>query len=117
MLLSHSLGNHTILRSRECILEGSQLHWTDRVFYDGEVYLTLDHNDVWTAHKLQALTLKALWDQAEQRTRPEGIHLQEGCIKLMRELKLSEQQSGIYVLSRGYLAPMQLFFLKQSHHF
>ncbi|CAK6966887.1 uncharacterized protein LOC128369646 [Scomber scombrus] len=88
------LRNYTVLRSRECILEGSQLHWTDRVLYDGEVYLTLDHNDTWTAHIPQALALKVLWDQAEQRTRTERIRLQEGCIKLMRELKLSEEQSG-----------------------
>ncbi|CAK6966886.1 uncharacterized protein LOC128369646 [Scomber scombrus] len=87
------LRNYTVLRSRECILEGSQLHWTDRVLYDGEVYLTLDHNDTWTAHIPQALALKVLWDQAEQRTRTERIRLQEGCIKLMRELKLSEEQS------------------------
>ncbi|KAM7400644.1 hypothetical protein PAMA_005031 [Pampus argenteus] len=91
------LRNHTVLRSRECILEGSDLHWTDRVFYDGELYLTLDHNDVWTAHIPQALFLKALLDQAEQRTGTERIRLQEGCIRLMRELRLSEEQpvSGI----------------------
>ncbi|AWP04072.1 Hypothetical protein SMAX5B_005933 [Scophthalmus maximus] len=86
-------GNHTVLRSRECILEGSRLRWTDRVFYDGKVYLTLDHTDTWTAHVPQALALKVLWDQEEHRTRPERIRLQEGCIKLMRELKLSEEQS------------------------
>lgn len=85
--------NHTVLRSRECILEGSQLHWTDRVFYDGKIYLTLDHTDTWTAHVPQALALKVLWDQEVQRTRMERIHLQEGCIKLMRELRLSEEQS------------------------
>ncbi|XP_070775424.1 uncharacterized protein [Enoplosus armatus] len=87
------LGNHTVLRSRECILEGSQLHWTDRVFYDGKVYLTLDHTDTWTAHIPQALALKALWDQGVQRTRADRIRLQEGCIKLMRELRLSEETS------------------------
>lgn len=87
------LRNHTIFRSRECILEGSQLLWTDRVLYDGEVYLTLDHNDTWTAHLTQALAFKALWDQEEQHTRTERIRLQEGCIKLMRELRLSGDQS------------------------
>lgn len=87
------LTNHTILRSRECILEGSQLHWTDRVFHDGKVYLTLDHSDTWTAHVPQAMTLKELWDQEVQRTRMERIRLQEGCIKLMRELRLSQEQS------------------------
>lgn len=88
-----SVGNHTVIRSRECILEGSQMHWTDRVFYDGKVYLTLEHNDVWTAHVPQALALKGLWDQEVQRTRTDRIRLEEGCIKLMRELRLSEEQS------------------------
>ncbi|XP_075953954.1 uncharacterized protein LOC142956316 [Anarhichas minor] len=85
--------NHTVLRSRECILEGSQLHWADRVFYDGKVYLNLDHTDTWTAHVPEALAFKAVWDQEEQRTKTEGTHLQERCIKLMRELMLSEEQS------------------------
>ncbi|KAK2822407.1 hypothetical protein Q5P01_022472 [Channa striata] len=87
------LRNHTVLRSRECILEGSQLHWADRVFYDGKVYLTLDHSGMWTVHIPQALTSQKLWGQ--EHTRIERIHLQEGCIKLMKELKLSEEQSGI----------------------
>ncbi|XP_031711046.1 uncharacterized protein LOC116387799 [Anarrhichthys ocellatus] len=85
--------NHTVLRSRECILEGSQLHWADRVFYDGKVYLNLDNTDTWTAHVPEALAFKAMWDQEEQRTKTEGTHLQERCIKLMRELMLSEEQS------------------------
>ncbi|KAL7386669.1 hypothetical protein ABVT39_011828 [Epinephelus coioides] len=87
------LRNHTVLRSRECILEGSQLHWADRVFYDGNVYLTLDHTDTWTAHVPQALAFKVLWDQEAQRTKAEMTRLQEGCIKLMSELKLSQEQS------------------------
>ncbi|XP_068557753.1 uncharacterized protein [Cebidichthys violaceus] len=87
------VGNHTVLRSRECILEGSQLHWADRVFYDGKVYLTLDHTDTWTAHVPEALAFKAVWDQEEQRTKTERTHLQDRCIKLMRELMLSEEQS------------------------
>lgn len=85
--------NHTVLRSRECILEGSKLHWADRVFYDGKVYLTLDHTDTWTAHVPEALAFKVLWDQEGQRTKTERTHLQEGCVKLMRELRLSEEQS------------------------
>ncbi|XP_041805486.1 uncharacterized protein LOC121615273 [Chelmon rostratus] len=88
-----ALRNHTVLRSRECILEGSQVHWTDRVFYDGKVYLYLDRTDTWTAHMPQALALKGLWDQEAQGTKTERIRLQEGCIKLMRELRLSEEQS------------------------
>lgn len=70
------------------------MHWTDRVFYDGKVYLYLDRTDTWTAHMPQALALKGLWDQEAQGTKTERIRLQEGCIKLMRELRLSEEQSG-----------------------
>lgn len=89
--MSSALSNHTVLRSRECTLEGSQLHWSDRVFYDGTLYLTLERNDTWTAHVPEALALKVLWDQEGQRTRTDRIRLQEGCIKLMRELKFSEE--------------------------
>lgn len=88
------LGNHTCVRSRECILEGSQLHWTDRVLCDGTVYLTLDRSGLWTAHVPQAQALKELWDQEVLRTRAEGVRLQEGCIKLMRALSLSVEQPG-----------------------
>lgn len=90
-----ALSNHTILHSRECILEGSQLHWADRVFYDGKVYLTLDHNNIWTVHEAQALTLKVQWDQEVQRTKAERVNLQESCIRLMKELRLPEEQSGV----------------------
>lgn len=108
-----SLGNHTVLRSRECILEGSQLHWTDRVFYDGKVYLTLDHTDTWTAHVPQALTLKVLWDQEVQNTRTGKIHLEKACIQLMKELKLSEEQSGMFSLwlSRTNISIIKLYEL------
>lgn len=88
-----SLRNHTVLWSRECILEDSQLHWSVRVFYDGKVFLTLDHGDEWTVHQPEALTLKELWEKEAQWTRAQREHLQEGCMKLMRELKLSEAQS------------------------
>lgn len=100
-----ALSNHTILHSRECILEGSQLHWADRVFYDGKVYLTLDHNDVWTVHEPQALTLKVLWDQEVQR-KAERINLQESCVRLMRELRLSEEQSVPGVPFPWFLIPI-----------
>ncbi|KAM3603906.1 uncharacterized protein V6R79_003892 [Siganus canaliculatus] len=93
-----NLRNYTVLRSRECILEGSQLHWTDRVFFDGEVFLSLDHTDTWTVHVPQAQALKDLWDQEVQRTKLERISLQEGCIKLMREIRLSEQESVLALL-------------------
>lgn len=85
-----------MLRSRECLLEGSQLHWADRVLCDGNLYLTLDPRDVWTAHVPQALTLKLQWNQEEQRTGTERIRLEEGCIRLMKELRLSEEQTGIW---------------------
>ncbi|KAM6918171.1 uncharacterized protein FYW49_007784 [Xenentodon cancila] len=101
-----ALKDHTILRSRECILEGPQLHWTDRVFYDGKVYLTLDHNDTWVAHVPHALALKVLWDQEVQRTKNERIHLQEGCIQLMKELKLSDQRSVLEIPLPQLLVPV-----------
>lgn len=98
--LSHFLANHTVLRSRECILEGTQVHWSDRVFCDGEVYLTLDHTDHWTPHVPQAVDLGDLLGREEQRTQMERIRLQEGCVKLMKELRLSKEHSGtLYVLS------------------
>lgn len=100
------LRNHSVLRSRECILEGSQLHWTDRVFYDGKVHLTLDHTDTWTAHTPQAQPLKTLWEQDGQRTRMERIRLQEGCIKLMKELKLSEEQPVSDIPVPQFLIPV-----------
>lgn len=88
------LGTCTVLRSRECILEESELHWTDRVFCDGKVYLTLGPNDTWTPNVPQAMALKVLWDQEIDRTREERIRLQEGCFKLMRKLGLSIETSG-----------------------
>ncbi|XP_035525985.1 uncharacterized protein LOC118334246 [Morone saxatilis] len=103
--------NLTVLRSRECILEGSQLHWNDRVFCDGKLYLTLDHTDTWTAHVPQALALKALWDQEVQRTRTDRIHLQEGCIKLMSELRLSEEQLVQGTLLPQFLIPVSSLLL------
>ncbi|XP_034743130.1 uncharacterized protein LOC117953850 [Etheostoma cragini] len=100
------LRNHIVLRSRECILEGSQLHWTDRVFYDGKVYLTLNHSDTWTAHVPEALAFKVLWDQEEKRLKTARTPLQEGCIKLMRELMLSEEQSVPEIPLPQFLIPI-----------
>lgn len=88
-----------MLRSRECLLEGSQLNWADRVLCDGNPYLTLDHRDMWTAHVPQALALKLQWNQEVQRTSTERIRLQEGCVEVMKELQLSEEQSGIYFVT------------------
>ncbi|XP_061587105.1 uncharacterized protein LOC133451957 [Cololabis saira] len=101
-----ALKDHTILRSRECILEGAQLHWTDRVFYDGTVYLTLDHNDTWTAQVSHALALKVLWDLEVRRTKTERISLQEGCLHLMRELNLANQQSVLEIPLPRLLIPI-----------
>lgn len=64
------------------------------MFRDGEVYLTLDHTDHWTPHVPEAVDLGFLLDQEEQRTRMERIRLQEGCVKLMKELRLSKEHSG-----------------------
>lgn len=76
------------------------------MFYDSVMYLSLGHDDTWIAHVPEAQALKTLWDQEAQRTRTERIRLQEGCIKLMRELRLSEEQSGECV-----------FFVASDHKF
>ncbi|XP_076000842.1 uncharacterized protein LOC142994057 [Genypterus blacodes] len=98
--------NHTVLRSRECILEGSRLHCSDRVFYDKKVYLTLEQTDTWTAHIPQALDIKPLWDKEVEHTGKGSRHLQEGCLRLMRELRLSEEQSVPGIPSPHFLIPM-----------
>ncbi|TWW73291.1 hypothetical protein D4764_15G0006850 [Takifugu flavidus] len=79
--LTSVLRSCTVLRSRECILKGSELHWTDRIFCDGKVYLTLSPNDTWMPHVPQAMALKVLWDQEIGRTREERIRLEEGCFR------------------------------------
>nr|XP_015812423.2 uncharacterized protein si:dkeyp-13a3.10 [Nothobranchius furzeri] len=86
-----ALKNHTIIRSRDCIKEGTLFHFSDHVFCDGKVCLTLEHNNTWTAHIPQAEALKVVLDQ--QLTGAEGTSLWEGCIQLMKELKLSGEQS------------------------
>ncbi|XP_041658392.1 uncharacterized protein LOC121519654 [Cheilinus undulatus] len=100
------LRNHTLLRSRECILEGSQLHWTDRVFCDGALCLTLDHSDAWRAQIPQALTLKLMLDQEAERTRMERIRLQQGCIELMKELRLSRDRTDSGIPLPQFLIPV-----------
>lgn len=72
------------------------MHWTDRVSYDGEVYLTLDHTGTWTAQVPQAFHLKALWDQELQHTKTGRIDLEENCNRLMRALNLSNEESGMF---------------------
>lgn len=93
-MLSHFLANHSVLRERECILEGTRVQWTDRVFCDGTVYLSLDHTDRWTPHVPQALDLKDLLEKAEQQNTIARIRLGEACARLMRELRLSEEHLG-----------------------
>lgn len=101
-----SISNHTILRSRECMWEGSKLRWADRVFADGQLYLTLNQNDMWTAHIQEAVAIKVVWDQEVQQTRAERLHLQEGCVKLMKHLNLSEKQSVPGILHLHLLVPV-----------
>lgn len=93
---SHFLANHIVLRERECILEGSRVQWTDRVFCDGTIFLSLDRTDNWRPHVPQALGFKVLLEQTEQQA-TNSIRLEEGCARLMRELKLSEEHSGIHM--------------------
>ncbi|XP_027875248.1 uncharacterized protein LOC114145820 [Xiphophorus couchianus] len=100
------LRNHTVLRSRECIIEGSRLHWSDRVFCDGKVFLTLEHNNTWTAHVPEAKALKNLWDQEVEHSKIERSRLQEGCIQLMKELKLSEEESVHGIALPRFLIPI-----------
>ncbi|XP_033838169.2 uncharacterized protein LOC117385045 isoform X1 [Periophthalmus magnuspinnatus] len=100
------LRNHTVLRSRDCILEGSQLHWTDRVFLDGKVHLSLESSDTWTAHVPQARVLKEKWDQEVERTKMERVRLQEGCIQLMKELKFTEEQKVSHIPLPQLLIPL-----------
>ncbi|XP_051944051.1 uncharacterized protein LOC127616480 [Hippocampus zosterae] len=88
------LGNHTVLRSRDCILQGPELYWRDRVFCNESLYLSLDHGGAWIAHTRQATALKAAWVQALASSAKEGIFLQETCVDLMEKLKLSEKRSG-----------------------
>ncbi|KAM4556447.1 uncharacterized protein V3H82_016392 [Fundulus diaphanus] len=101
-----ALKNHTILRSRECIIEGSRLHWTDRVFCDGKVFLTLEQNNTWTAHVPEAMALREPWDQETVHPKMEKSHLQEGCVQLMKELKFSEEQSVQKIPLPRFLIPI-----------
>ncbi|KAM9322021.1 uncharacterized protein KZ484_020258 [Pholidichthys leucotaenia] len=103
-----ALRNHTVLRSRDCILEGPQLHWIDRVFCDGELYLTLDHNDTWVAYVPQALALKVLWDHEVQRRRNERIQLQEGCKRLMTDAELLAEHSVPEIPLAWFLIPLMM---------
>ncbi|XP_029931326.1 uncharacterized protein LOC115375882 [Myripristis murdjan] len=98
--------NQTVLRLRECKLEGSQVHWSDRVMLDGNVQLTLNQWDRWTAQTPQAIALKTLWEQDPARTRRERIHLQEGCVKLMTELRLSAKPRATEIPMAPFLVPV-----------
>ncbi|XP_061550582.1 uncharacterized protein LOC133411852 [Phycodurus eques] len=98
--------NHTILRSRDCVLEGSELHWTDRVFYSGSLYLSLDHGGAWVAHTPQATALKASWVQAVGSSARECIRLQDACVNLMGKLKLSEERPVPWIPIPHFLIPI-----------
>ncbi|XP_054625513.1 uncharacterized protein LOC129177919 isoform X2 [Dunckerocampus dactyliophorus] len=100
------LQNQTVLRSRDCILEGSELQWRDRVFFDGMVYLSLNHNGDWTPHTQQAVALKALWERVGRSSVVETLQLQDKCMNLMRKLKLSEEQSVPEVPFLQFLIPI-----------
>ncbi|XP_061835879.1 uncharacterized protein [Nerophis lumbriciformis] len=91
------LRNQSYLWSRDCTQEGSELQRTDRFFYDGVVYLSLNHNGTWTAHTPQAAALKALWERVARSS------LEDECMILMRELKLSEEQPEPEIPSPQFL--------------
>lgn len=91
---SHFPEKHIVLRERECILEGNRVRWNDRVYCDGTIFLSLDRADNWTLHVPQALGLKGLLEQAEQKA-TNNIRLEEVCARLMRELQLSQEDSGM----------------------
>lgn len=95
-MLSHFVANHIVLRERECILEGTRVQWNDRVFCDGTVFLSLNRTNKWTPHVPQALGIKDLLEQEEQQTAIKLIRLEEGCARLMIELRLFEEQSGTH---------------------
>ncbi|XP_056149605.1 uncharacterized protein LOC130124180 isoform X2 [Lampris incognitus] len=82
--------NHTLLRVRECIVDGSSLsvQLSDRILCNGKVYLTLDRTTD------TRLAPKRLRDKNPVSTGNERGQLQEGCIHLMQELKLSQAKSG-----------------------
>lgn len=116
-------GDHTVLRSRDCILQGPELYWRDRVFCNESLYLSLDHGGAWIAHTRQATALKAAWVQALESSAKEGIFLQETCVDLMEKLKLSEKQSGGVELFRAYswvtkqIHPFAFPFVEANHSY
>ncbi|XP_049603205.1 uncharacterized protein [Syngnathus scovelli] len=99
-------GNHTVLRSRDCILEGLELYWADRVFYDGLPYLSRDRGGAWIAHTPQATALKASWVQALESPGREGISLRDQCVNLVQKLDLSGEHSVPGILMPHFLIPI-----------
>lgn len=89
------LEDHTIICHQECVLESHRLQWSEHVFYDGEVYLRLEPNGTWTALVPQAVLLKGLLEQTGRHGGSERTRLQNGCMQLMKELRLPDKPSGI----------------------
>ncbi|XP_036072415.1 uncharacterized protein si:dkeyp-13a3.10 isoform X3 [Oryzias melastigma] len=90
-----ALKDHTIVCHQECVLESHRLQWSEHVFYDGEVYLRLEPNGTWTALVPQAVLLKGLLEQTGRHGGSERTRLQNGCMQLMKELRLPDKPSGI----------------------
>ncbi|XP_023821264.1 uncharacterized protein LOC111949102 isoform X2 [Oryzias latipes] len=105
-----ALKGHIIVCHQECILEGHQLHWTDRVFYNGTVYLSLEPNGTWTALVAQAMVLKGILEPNGHHTESESTRLQNGCMQLMKELKFSDKPSGSGIFFIQIIIPVFVVF-------
>ncbi|XP_036072414.1 uncharacterized protein si:dkeyp-13a3.10 isoform X2 [Oryzias melastigma] len=101
-----ALKDHTIVCHQECVLESHRLQWSEHVFYDGEVYLRLEPNGTWTALVPQAVLLKGLLEQTGRHGGSERTRLQNGCMQLMKELRLPDKPSGSGIVSTRILIPV-----------
>ncbi|RVE61955.1 hypothetical protein OJAV_G00175040 [Oryzias javanicus] len=101
-----ALKDHTVIRHQECILERHQLRWSDRILYDGKVYLRLEPNGTWAALVPQAMLLKGLLERRGRDPGSERTRLQNGCMQLMKELTLPDKPSGSGILSTRILIPV-----------
>ncbi|KAF6732078.1 hypothetical protein FQA47_023224 [Oryzias melastigma] len=101
-----ALKDHTIICHQECVLESHRLQWSEHVFYDGEVYLRLEPNGTWTALVPQAVLLKGLLEQTGRHGGSERTRLQNGCMQLMKELRLPDKPSGSGIVSTRILIPV-----------
>lgn len=92
--------NHSLLRTRQCRIQGSQVYLSDHILYNGRLSLALDGvTDTWTSEAPEAHALKLIWNQNLERTRQERMQLQEGCIKLMKQLTPSESKTGVFMVT------------------